>query len=509
MPRETWVNAATNNGGKPMTVTIRALDSASPATQSGVQGDIQIAPVNAGGSLVFWTVRSSAVGPDTSKLYGFSVGDEAVIEVLNPKTVQFNQVLHENGQDLRGEFGQPADKVGFAPGEVQCIGCHTSTPDGKAVLFTDDWPWDKPIASIEEGTAGQMPAYLTPGARALLKQPWLGTQTTSKAHWAEGDRRVVASYAQRTTPFTGGVSPENDRLIWMNLETDAAISDDVPTIESGQRAAARDARNAAILAAQGSAWGILGMTGETGSAVTPDWSNDGTRIAYVSTDDSPNGHPSYVATRADLVIVPYNDGAGGTVTPLPGASDPGVLEYYPAFSADDKLIAFNRAPAPNGGNCPGTSCPDGPYYNRFGEISILPSDGGTPVRIAANDPVACAGDNLGGGLINSWPKWSPRATTVDGKTYYFLIFSSARKYPGSFEIPRGQYTPPTLDTRSSQLYMAAIVVDDATNQVTTYSAVYLWNQNRVVASGAITDVQNSNLTPAWDDFVIPPVEVPK
>jgi len=475
------------------------VTSASPGAVSGVQGDIEIAPVNAGGSLVFWTVKDSNVGPDSSKLFGFKVGDDAVAEVLEPKTVQFNGIIHEAGQDLRGEYG--GGKPGFSPGEVQCMGCHTSTPDGTAVVFTDDWPWDKPIASVAPDTRGQIPSYLSAGARALLKMPWLGTQTMTPAHWADGDRRLVGSYGQRGLPFDA-TNQQNDRLMWIDLETPAQISDVIPDVNSGQRAAARDARNAAITAAKGTAWDVLAMDGETGHAVTPNWSNAGDQILYVSTDVTPDGHPDYKASTADVKMVPYAGGKGGAVTPLQGASDPSVLEYYPAFSADDKLVAFTRAPGKDGTH------PDGPYYNRFAETFVIPSGGGQPTRLIANDPVACAGDDLSQGLLNSWPKWSPHAPTVGGKTYYFLIFSSARKYPGSFNIPRGQYTPATLDTRSSQLYMAAIVVDQATNAMTTYPALYLWNQNSVVANAAVTEAQNSNLTPAWDEFVIPPVVVP-
>ena len=63
MPAEIWKAAAVNNIGKPMTVTIRSLQSSSPGMPNGVRGDILIAPVNAGGSMVFWTVNSSEVGP--------------------------------------------------------------------------------------------------------------------------------------------------------------------------------------------------------------------------------------------------------------------------------------------------------------------------------------------------------------------------------------------------------------------------------------------------------------
>jgi hypothetical protein len=207
-------------------------------------------------------------------------------------------------------------------------------------------------------------------------------------------------------------------------------------------------------------------------------------------------------------MVPFNNRQGGAVTPLSGASDPNYYEYYPTFSADDKLIAFTRAPKKGG--C--AKCLDGPYYNRFGEINVISSQGGTPTPLLANQPVACAGDNADIGYINSWPKWSPSALEVDGKTYYFLIFSSGRKYEGQFAIPRSEDTPSTLDdgnaagVRSSQLYMASVVVD-ASGAITSYPAIYLWNQSYVAVNNAAMLSQSSNLTPAWDEFQIPPVTV--
>ncbi|MEY4576680.1 MAG: hypothetical protein RL701_1383, partial [Pseudomonadota bacterium] len=44
-------------------------------------------------------------------------------------------------------------------------------------------------------------------------------------------------------------------------------------------------------------------------------------------------------------------------------------------------------------------------------------------------------------------------------------------------------------------YVTAIVRDNGTGELTTYPAIYLWNQ----------DPRTSNLTPAWDEFKIPPV----
>lgn len=496
MPKDIWEKAAPNSAGMAMTVTIRALDSASPGKPTGVKGDFLIAPVNAGGSMVFWSVNDSNVTADSSKLFGFSVGEEGVAETLSPKKVKFSGIIHEGGVDLRGEYDP---KPGFAPGEVRCIGCHTSTPDGEAVIFTDDWPWNKGIASVEKETAGEIPSYLTPGARALLKMPWIGTQSMSPAHWTDGDRLVISSFGERDKPFAP--NKQHDKLMWIDLENGAQISDVVPPQDSGMRQQAADARNAAIMAAKGTAWDVFAMDGETDAAVTPDISNAGDRIAYVSTDQSPDGHPHYTATKADIRIVPFNDRKGGAVKDLDGAATPDHYEYYPAFSPDDELIAFTRAPN-KGAN------PDGPYQNRLGEIYLVSSNGGALTRLIANDAVACAGDDVSMGLMNSWPKWAPKALTVDGKTYYFVIFSSARKHEKQFLIPAGQYTPQTLDRRSSQLYMAAIVVDKASGAITTYPAVYLWNQSRLVVDGEVTDIEmSSNLTPAWDDFKIPPVIV--
>jgi hypothetical protein len=63
---------------------------------------------------------------------------------------------------------------------------------------------------------------------------------------------------------------------------------------------------------------------------------------------------------------------------------------------------------------------------------------------------------------------------VGGKTYYWLAFSSSR-----------------ADPNDRQLYISAMVVEGGT--VTTYPAVYLWNQ----------PATESNHTPAWDRFVLP------
>lgn len=521
MPKDIWEQIA-QAVFDPITVTIRGDAGGSMV---GASGDFRIVPVLAGGSMVFWGTQSSVVAPGSSRLFGFSVGDEAVVETLRAEQSATTGILHEGGRNLRGEETPVA---GFQAGQARCVGCHVATPDGDTVAFTDDWPWNKIMASVADGTAGALPPYLSESAQVLLKMPFLGTQAMTAAHWATGDRILVTTFGHRSgyiyvTYENERMIPEKHDLIWIDLETTAAIPNGPPPgMYEGAFSTERDnammARETAILNSVGSAWGTFTLTGETGSVSNPAWSNDGSVIAYASSETSIDGHPDWHNNTSDIHLVDYNARQGGQIRALPGASDPTVLEYYPAFSPDDTLIAFTRAPAPsNSSRCkqdPVAGClndpaglgqyPDGPYYNRNGEVYVVGGDG-VPVRLRANDPVACSGE-ASPGVLNSWPKWSSTPREYDGKRYYFLIFSSARAYPGQFELTPTDYTPPIL-TKSSQLYMTAIEVDIATGAIVqTYPAIYIWNQNYVVVPpDQVMPLQTSNLTPAWEDFSIPEV----
>jgi hypothetical protein len=90
--------------------------------------------------------------------------------------------------------------------------------------------------------------------------------------------------------------------------------------------------------------------------------------------------------------------------------------------------------------------------------------GGTAVRLSANNAAACQTALHSPGLTNDWPKWSPRTTAANGKTYYWLTFSSKR-----------------MGTPNAQLYVTALVADGAGN-LTTYPALTSGTSRRPTAT---------------------------
>jgi hypothetical protein len=413
-------------GAGPIHVTVRSgVASGGMLTGGpwkGSEGDIEIAPVSAGGSIVYWTTTSTAnVSSTGTVLKGFHIGDSSVQPVLT--TVQ-----EGNGSG--------------------CIACHTSTPDGLFVgLTTDPDPANGTgQASIDlrsvDGQAKQ-PSFLTPSALALLARENQHAPAFTKAHWTTGDHLMLSMLNPGGAP-AGKTGPSD--IVWTNLEAKGQV--------------------------MGTDWGVVARNGDSKYAASAQFSHDGKTIVYTSStsvDSGMNGPDGLIYT------VPFNGGMGGAATPLPGASDSNYIQYYPVFSVDDQFVAMNRVP---------TTAVANTYNNPSAEIFVVPSKGGTATRLLANDPPACVGVTSPG-ITNSWAKWSPEAKTVDGKTYYFLVFSSGRD-PNAVD-------PTTLAGGYPQLYVAPIVVD-ASGQITSYSALYFRNQVET----------EHNHTAAWDVFMIPP-----
>ncbi len=396
MPAAMWTALSMNVVDQPITVSVRGLVSGTGTVAMGPTATISIAPVQAQGTIVYWTTSGG------SALKGFSVGDESVVTVITPSNT---------------------------PGK--CVGCHSSTPGGEFIGFsnsTSTTNGDPSHIEIRSGTSPTtQPAFLTADATTLLQRVSQELPVFSPAHWTTGDHVTVFMHADSTS-----ASGQNTHLEWIDLEATSQT--------------------------EGVGWGEFMRNGDSNPAVAyPFISHDGTKIAYVS---APSANPSGILQHGDLYTVEWGNRMGGAATSIMGADTTTYSEFYPAFSPDDTMVAYTRLP-------------DGQdsYDNAMSEFFIINAAGGTPVRSVANDPGMCLG-KTSPGITNSWPKWSPVVSAANGKTYYWLIFSSTR-------------------SGNPQLYVSAVV--ETETSLTTTPALYLWNQ----------PATENNHTPAWDTFSIP------
>jgi hypothetical protein len=309
-----------------------------------------------------------------------------------------------------------------------CVGCHSSTPDGTFVGFS---------SAPAMGGAGRMglrastggngeASFLTPTAKTLMARTNQEAPAFSKLHWTASDKIAITMFK-----LNG-----HREIVWTDL-LGASLD-------------------------QNSGWGVLARTGDMDEAISASFAHTQDTVIYVSAASERFGQATY---DGNLATVPFGARSGGASKLIAGASTTEWSEYYPAFSPDDQLVAFNRVPT-------GADSYDSPQA----ELFVIPSAGGTPTRLSANDPPACLNIESPG-INNSWPKWSPGVATAGGRTYYWLTFSSKRG----------------PNNKRPQLFVGAVVV--AGNVIEHYPAMLLWNQ----------PANESNHTPAWDAFTLPPV----
>ena len=512
LPKTVWDALRGDSWGDEVDVKICgvATSGGSPACSTS---SFTIAPASAGGSMIYWAAVGPNAGPPRGPgaqawLEGFAPGDESVATTLTVSDVQTGLDRQENGTPQ----GTPSGASG-------CIGCHTAVPDGASVTFVDEYPWPDNTANVspvgDAGTTGQVPSWLTTQGGLQMSMPWLGVMTFSKTDW-QTEKVGITTYGcpaptagnMQSLPGSGqGCSQQNPFLMWTQLDAPAPTT----TWDAGQNSYPQ-AYTQEVMNGFGTTWGFLAKTGDPNpGAEFANWSHDGTKVVYVSTNAGRDGrlgcnggalscNDKSAPPPADLYTIPFNDKQGGTAAPVNGAADANVGEYYPSYSEDDQFITYV------GATMTGTN---GLYYNPYGEIYVIPASGGTATRLAANDPVACPVSVIQNGnpttmtptspgVYNSWPKWSPDVEScADGSTYYWIVFSSAR-----LEVPFGPDNG-TPDGPTSQLYMTAISVDK-TGKITTYPALYVWNQPTTsLADTPVPNQPQSNHTPVWETIAIP------
>jgi hypothetical protein len=470
MPKAMWQALAADSPDMPITVKVRgAADGGAPA--AGTTTTFTIAPGSVSGSVIYWsptgpTFAPSVVPIGTTTLSGFAVGDESVAQILVPGQVQ---LATEIGPGQLRPVQPPATSA------VECIGCHTLTPDGATVAFNDFYPWGADLASGAIATLGRGPGFLGQGGYYAMIQSWMGMTTFSAAHWSNTAPTEHVMVAALGT--TASDTDQRPGLAWFNLEAGytRAVTDPqvpLPNVLQGSFAS-------------GAAWNWIYQPQAGAYAAAPFWSNDGTFISFTMTSNVMSGRLN--TGTAHLYEIAFSTAAPQAPTAVPGdGSDPAFAQYYGALSNDDAYIVFDRIPAATAA----TTHPDlngldgggnwgGMYMQPATELYVIPRAGGTATRLTANDPPTCPNSLAApylapGEMNNGWAKWSPRPAAIGSKLYDWIVFSSWREG--------------AVDSNGSpiaQLYLAAVVRQGSS--VTTYPAIYLWNQPPGV----------SNFAPAW------------
>jgi hypothetical protein len=324
-------------------------------------------------------------------------------------------------------------------GTTTCVSCHTSSPDGKLIIYSRDADDGSRAVDARYVTGGVVgPDVISPSALALLGRNKQTAPVLSPAHYSSSDAIAISIFADLN------IMPIRYEIVWTNLHTPDA-----------------------------NGWGILARNGDPRPvASSPAWRRDGSEIAYVTSVAGGEGviaAPNAMDPTMDINTIPYNDRAGGDAKPFPGASDPNFHEFYPVYSPEDTFLAFNRT----------DNQPVNSYSQPAAEVFIVPGNGGSPTRLRANDPPACTG-LVSPGLTNAWARWAPKAETFDGLKYYWVVFSSNRRQ-AAMSRP--------------QLYVAAVVtkVDAGVESlVAEYPSIYATAQ----------DAGGNNHTPAWDFFEV-------
>ncbi|HKA86943.1 MAG TPA: hypothetical protein VKE22_04720 [Haliangiales bacterium] len=200
----------------------------------------------------------------------------------------------------------------------------------------------------------------------------------------------------------------------------------------------------------------IGGTQLSNGADHPDWSPDGTMIAF--TKIGTTSSTLQRMHRGAIQVVTYN----GTSWSAPSTLVPakmGENRYYPAFSPDSKIVAFDISVCPGGDETSRSCNADG---DPTATVYTVPAAGGTPVKLTnLNAP----GKEDGGqtNLTNSFPKWCPfifQRTGELGSRLMWITFSSGRAY-GLHGTPPQQGTGDGDATTGKLVWMAGIDPDAA------------------------------------------------
>ena len=417
--------AHTNAGGDPVTVQVRGLGCDANNAASSNTRKISFAQQPLVGTLYYW----------------------ASINAIN------NQATFSGGV-FRYDFGvrgQAADPV-LTPthgGNGLCIGCHDISRDGRKMLFDyDDNDADDEYSDVNTDIF-DVPSrtFATQGMLSKGQAFEPGFHTWNRSHsvflLSDGANVTMTNGMHPVAPngaFT--VLGEDARFVGFTPAPPAAIRGTTPDM-------APDDTSLVFAAAPNVAGGP-----QMGGGVTAGyWAPANT----TKQDEWFSGASLYVAPWSDAT---NQLGAERLLLPSNGTNN----FYYPSYSPEGSLIAFNYAPSgPN-------------FHNPLARVQLVPAGVGAPTP--DDLPNLNSDPTNGGQVTNSWARWAPFVQSYKGAQILWLTMSSTRDYGLRIqndgrqncypkESPKGvPYDTRTIDQKNlapgctrAQLWMAAIRLD--------------------------------------------------
>jgi hypothetical protein len=279
--------------------------------------------------------------------------------------------------DFAGDQDEPEIFIAENDTGNHCVGCHALSRDGSK-MFT----------AADGGTNGRV--LLTD---VRTRQPMVEFDSTPRnafASWSPGGDQFVGVHANESSPG------------WQSYDLNLFDGDTGEFVETIP----------------------VGGTGATPSN-HPDWSPDGDRIVFTRTGEAHNDVTLAFGRQGSIAMV-ERDGDGWTDRLDLTSSQAGENHYFPTFSPEGDLIAFNISTCPDGQN--GSRC-NAHADDNAAVYVMAPAADRAPVKLER----AGAGGLLDGEevIMNSFPKWAPftfQRTGEFGTRLYWVSFASNRMY---------------------------------------------------------------------------------
>jgi hypothetical protein len=378
--------AQTNAGGDPVTVKVRGLGCDGSNAASSNTRNILFAQEPLVGTLYYW----------------------ASINAIN------NQATFSGGV-FRYDFGvrgQTADPV-LTPtygGNGLCIGCHDISRDGRKMLFDyDDNDADDEYGDVNTDIFDVASrTFATSGTLSKGQAFEPGFHTWNRLH------SVFLLSDGANVTMTNGMNPVAPNGSFTVRTEDAGFVGFTPTPPATVRGTTPDMAPDDTSVVFASAPNVQGGP-QMGGPPMPmqDAGVTGFAPGYWSPGNLKKQDEWF--SGASLYVAPWSDMANqlGTETALL-PSDGTTNYYYPSYSPDGSLIAFNFAPSgPN-------------FHNPLARVQLVAAGASNPtpddLPNLDNDPTN------GGHVTNSWARWAPFVQSYKGAQILWVTMSSTRDY---------------------------------------------------------------------------------